>query len=485
MHSRFKRFIALLVTTVMITSSFPASAGLQDALDGMFMSNSTAPGGFASQSRGGFVAGGAALRSPVRNINLVAFDPPRLSAGCGGIDLFGGSFSFINADQLVALFRQIAANAVGVAFKAAIDAINPALGKLMQDFQNKLQALNQMMKNTCAVANSIVKSFTDPSARKEMADTASTAAQTAKGSFSDLFSGFTDLFSSPNTNNDKSTNDGSCEECGNPVWKALTDTSAGQYLGNPDTGEANANRANEIVMSMIGAVIMTSPDSGGGNNPDGSPKVKVGQIFSPTLTLMNFKNGSNGNSTPLKVLHCNNGYDRNKCTSIDPNNALSFDGTLGYTNKMLFGYPQGPTNGTTADSIVGKLTYCQTGACGFTAAQIGFINAIQTPVLALIKQVQQSPGAIQSIAEQLAPLIANELAVKYGEAAIYAANQSFNGVRGMKPDFADPNIRKLTVELAEIRAEHEKLQPKIVAAKELVKIILSSNPAVFVKPGRI
>lgn len=112
-------------------------------------------------------------------------------------------------------------------------------------------------------------------------------------------------------------------------------------------------------------------------------------------------------------------------------------------------------------------------------------------MLALIKQVQQSPGAIQSIAEQLAPLIANELAVKYGEAAIYAANQSFNGVRGMKPDFVDPNIRKLTLELAEIRAEHEKLQPKIVAAKELVKLsfpairLYSSSPVAFNKGSGI
>lgn len=482
MHFKFKRFISVLVVLVMTTVSLPASAGLSDALDGMFLSNSTAAGGFASQSRGGFVGGGAALRSPVRNINLVAFDPPRFSAGCGGIDLFGGSFSFINADQLVALFRQIAANAVGVAFKAAIDAINPALGKLMQDFQNKLQALNQMMKNTCAVANSIVKSFTDPSARKEMVDTASNAAKTATGSFSDLFAGFTNIFSSPNATADDSTKDGSCEECGNPVWKAITDTNAGQLLGNPDTGESDANRANEVVMSMIGAVIMTNPDSNT-KNADGSAKVKVGQIFSPTLTLMNFKNGSNGNSTPLKVLHCNNGYDRNKCTSIDPNNNLSFPGTMGYTNKMLFGYTQGPIAGTTTSSIIGKLTYCTAGTCGFTPAQISFINSVQTPVLGLIKQVQQSPGAIQSIAEQLAPLIANELAVKYGEAAIYSANQSFNGVRGIKPDFVEPNIQKLTSELAELRAEHQSLQPKIVAAKELVKIIVSSNPAVFVKPG--
>lgn len=482
MRNNLKQLITLLVIMAMTTVSIPASAGLSDALDGMFMSNSTSSGAFESQSRGGLVGGGAALRSPVRNINLVAFDPPRFSAGCGGIDLFGGSFSFINADALVALFRQIAANAVGVAFKAAIDAINPALGKLMQDFQNKLQALNQMMKNTCAVANSIVKSFTDPSARKEMVDQASTAASAATGSFSDLFAGMTDLFSSPNSSTDKATKDGSCEECGNPVWKALTDTSSGQYLGNPDTGEADSNRANEVVMSMIGAVIMTNPDSPS-NNPDGSEKPKVGQIYSPTLTLMSFKNGSSSNSTPLKVLHCSNGYERNKCTSINPNNTLSFDGTLGYTNKMLFGYAKGVTTGTSSDSIVGKLTNCTANSCNFSPAQKQFINSIQTPVLGLIKKVQHSPGAIQAIAEQMAPLIANELAVKYGEAALYAANQTFNGVKGIKPDFVDANIARLVEELAAIRAEHVTLQPKIVAAQQYVDIIVSSNPAVFVKPG--
>jgi len=483
MKNKLKRLITLLLIMAMTTVSVPASAGLTDALNGMFMSNATSAGAFESQSRGGMVGGGASLRSPVRNINLVAFDPPRLSAGCGGIDLFAGSFSFINADALVALFRQIAANAVGVAFKAAIDAINPALGKLMQDFQNKLQALNQMMKNTCAVANSIVKSFTDPSARKDMVDQASNAAAAASGSFSDLFAGFTNLFSDPNSTNDQSTNNGSCEECGNPVWKALTDTSSGQYLGNPDSGETDANRANEVVMSMIGAVIMTQPDQSS-KNSDGSEKAKVGQIFSPTLTLMNFKNGSNGNSTPLKVLHCTNGYDRNKCTSIDPNNALSFDGTLGYTNKMLFGYAQGSSTGTSSDSIVGKLTYCTASSCGFTAAQKSFINSIQTPVLGLIKKVQQSPGAIQTIAEQMAPIIANELAVKYGEAALYAANQTFNGVKGIKPDFVDGNIQKLTTELTQIRAEHVELQPRVVAAQNYVNIIVSNNPAVFVKPGK-
>lgn len=483
MQNKLKQLISTIVMIALATVSVPASAGLTDALDGMFMSNSTSAGAFESQSRGGLVGGGASLRSPVRNINLVAFDPPRLSAGCGGIDLFAGSFSFINADALVALFRQIAANAVGVAFKAAIDAINPALGKLMQDFQNKLQALNQMMKNTCAVANSIVKSFTDPSARKNMVDDATNAATTAAGSFTDLFASVTNLFSDPNGSNDDATKDGTCEECGNPVWKALTDTSPGQYLGNPDTSESDENSANEVVMSMIGAVIMTKPDESDSNS-DGSVKAKVGQIYSPTLSLMNFKNGSASTSTPLKILHCDNGYERTECTEIDPNKTLSFDGTLGYTNKMLFGYAQGASTGTSTDSIVGKLTNCTGNACDFTSAQKSFINAIETPVLGLIKKVQQSPGAISSIAEQMAPLIANELALKYGEAALYATNQTFNGVKGIKPDFVDGNIQKLTNELLQIRQEHTELQPRLVAAQNYISTIVTSNPSVFVKPGK-
>ncbi|MBU1664152.1 MAG: conjugal transfer protein TraH, partial [Gammaproteobacteria bacterium] len=153
MHVQLRKLVAIVLVAAY---SSAATAGLQDALDGMFMATATTPAAYSSQTRGGFVGGGVGVRMPVRNINLVAFDPPRFSAGCGGIDLYGGSFSFINADQLTALFRQIAANAAGALFKIAIDSINPQLGKIMEDFQSKLQQLNSMFKNTCAIANQIV-----------------------------------------------------------------------------------------------------------------------------------------------------------------------------------------------------------------------------------------------------------------------------------------------------------------------------------------
>ncbi len=55
--------------------------------------------------------------------------PPSFSAGCGGIDLFGGSFSFINMNQFVDLMRAVASNAAGYAFQLAINAMCPDCGR--------------------------------------------------------------------------------------------------------------------------------------------------------------------------------------------------------------------------------------------------------------------------------------------------------------------------------------------------------------------
>jgi conjugative transfer pilus assembly protein TraH len=43
------------------------------------------------------------------NESLWHFVPPSFDAGCGGIDLFAGSFSFISAEQFQNLLRAIAA----------------------------------------------------------------------------------------------------------------------------------------------------------------------------------------------------------------------------------------------------------------------------------------------------------------------------------------------------------------------------------------
>lgn len=475
--------ITASVLTITLLAAVPAShAGLQDALDGMFVSNGTAATAFDSQTRGGFIGGGLGLRTPIRNINLVAFDPPRFSAGCGGIDLFGGSFSFINADQIVALFRQIAANSVGLAFKAAIDAINPQLGKLMENFQAMVQSLNENMKNTCAIANSVVKTFSDPSARKKLAEDTAAAGSTGAGVFSDLMAGITKMFDSPGETEKSANMGGKCDVCGNPVWKALNDSNPGQLLGNPSTGQSDMAGDNEIIMSLIGAVVMNKAQ-GTETNPDGSPKIDVGATFAPSLTLYDFKDGNTAGKS-VKVWRCQDGTDREKCTALKSVD-FSFAGTLGYTNQMLFGDKEGQNlPGSYANSIVGKLSSCEDNKCGFTASQIAFVNSISSPVLSLIKQVQSEPGAMNALARDMAPVIADELAVRFGEAALRAARSTYDGVKVTQPDFVPAALKDRAVELAAIRKSAEGNQDRVLKAKDMVKAIIEGNPKVFTKTSQ-
>ena len=77
------------------------------------MTNTTAPGVFESQRRGVISGGSVVVRNRIMNENLVSMVPPSFQAGCGGIDMFAGSLSFVNADQFVQLLRSVAANAKG------------------------------------------------------------------------------------------------------------------------------------------------------------------------------------------------------------------------------------------------------------------------------------------------------------------------------------------------------------------------------------
>ncbi|WP_422615877.1 conjugal transfer protein TraH [Photorhabdus cinerea] len=88
---------------------------------------------------------------------------PELShriADCGGVDLFRGSLSFINADQIVQLLQAVAANAKGYAFQLALDNAFPDGAKWIENFQRKVQALNQHLGNSCQLAQGIVNNLT-------------------------------------------------------------------------------------------------------------------------------------------------------------------------------------------------------------------------------------------------------------------------------------------------------------------------------------
>ena len=87
------------------------------------MMNYTNPTAHLGQRRGVVTDGSLSARNRIATESLWHFVPPSYSAGCGGIDLFAGSFSFISAEQFQNLMRAIAANAAGYAFEVALGAM--------------------------------------------------------------------------------------------------------------------------------------------------------------------------------------------------------------------------------------------------------------------------------------------------------------------------------------------------------------------------
>jgi conjugative transfer pilus assembly protein TraH len=143
------------------SSSVPATAGVQSEMNNFFSglgggANVTGPGAYQGQSAGYYTGGGLYTRAPQQDITPISISLPKVSAGCGGIDIFTGGFSFINSDQLVAFLKATANNAIGFAFKLAIDAISQQIGKVMDTMQDIANKVNTTNISSCNAAKALV-----------------------------------------------------------------------------------------------------------------------------------------------------------------------------------------------------------------------------------------------------------------------------------------------------------------------------------------
>ncbi|MBA3814729.1 MAG: conjugal transfer protein TraH [Alphaproteobacteria bacterium] len=145
----------------LILSTCPLCAGMQDNLEKAFgtlgMSNNvTTAGGYQDQT-GGFYTGGSVFgRSKVNNAELFSLQMPHYRAGCGGIDLFMGGFSFINAQAFTQLLRNIGSNAGGYAFNLALATVTPQIKSVLDDLSAKVQQMTNQNINSCEAAATLV-----------------------------------------------------------------------------------------------------------------------------------------------------------------------------------------------------------------------------------------------------------------------------------------------------------------------------------------
>ena len=109
-----KLLLSLAVCTAMIAPNAGADNAMRNIFNGMM--TTTSPASFETATRTGVVGGSFSYRTTNVNTNLVSMSFPKASVGCNGIDVFLGSFSMINGDQLVQVARGIAQGAAIYAF---------------------------------------------------------------------------------------------------------------------------------------------------------------------------------------------------------------------------------------------------------------------------------------------------------------------------------------------------------------------------------
>lgn len=258
---------AAMLSTVMLIAPGYASAGLDDEMNDMFgsMSNVTSPGSYKTSRRGVVTGGRFQVRNKVMNTDIISLEPPSFSAGCGGVNFFGGSFSFINKDQFVQLVRTIASNAAGFAFFIALRTMSQEIAGTLENIQKKIQQLNEFMGNSCQLAQGLLTNTKKAFQKKYDAD--ASIGKNLEAGAGDLFESFTASDGEePDEDPDPKTKD---TLTGNLVWEALNEQRAATWWTYGD------DEMLEVIMSMSGTIIVKTGQTQADGDRTGPPTTSI------------------------------------------------------------------------------------------------------------------------------------------------------------------------------------------------------------------
>lgn len=305
-----------MIAAANLTLAAPAQADVASEMNNFFAdaggaANVTGPSAFEGQSAGYYSLGNVWTRFPQKSVQPFNLQLPSARAGCGGIDLFSGSFSFINASEIIAMLKATANNALGFAFKLAIDSVSPEIGKVMDEFSQKAQLLNQMNINSCETAQALVGGIWP-----QMETTRATICE-AVGNSQGVFSDWAAARQGCNNGNrrdatiagntDAAMKDQLVGEPHNYTWEALKKSAK--------FGAFDKNFS-EYVMTLVGTVVTTpSTDPGVGGKV-----VMLGPAEDAVVTAL--LDGT-ADAPPVRILRCNdeNCYDIGEQTLSVPASA--------------------------------------------------------------------------------------------------------------------------------------------------------------------
>lgn len=121
----------------------------------------TQPGVYESQQRTYATFGSFQGRIKTHSDNLFTISKPSINAGCGGIDIFMGGFSFLNPDYLVEKAEKLIAVAPYVAFDMALNELCTTCATVKDRAENIINFLNGLQLDECKAAKAVVTTAVD------------------------------------------------------------------------------------------------------------------------------------------------------------------------------------------------------------------------------------------------------------------------------------------------------------------------------------
>lgn len=385
--------------------------------------NVTGPSAFEGQSAGYYTGGSIYTRTPQKTVNPVNLQLPSARAGCGGIDLFGGSFSFINSDELVAMLKATASNALGFAFQLAIKSISPQIASTIEELSQKVQQMNQWQMNSCQMAQQMVGGLWPKSDA-----TNSFICRTignAQGKFADMARSKQECDNGGKRNETIAGNtDDKVKEAtpNNYTWTLLK-----QSYPSLDTD------MREFLMTLVGTVIYNPPTSGDGGPMYTFKGIADEGVFSAML--------DGTAARPAKKLKCID--DTDKCLKVD-----QVDLSISTAQALK------PQVEKMINSMMDKIRT----DTALSTNEIGLLGATSLPLykMVTVSAASQfgglSPGEISDLSEYVAVDMLQVMLAKF-HSEILQGGASFQG-----PDVDSMKAWRDQIEFASTMVERHRLR---------------------------
>lgn len=467
MKIRIRRLASIIAIALFAASSSQAHADLTSSMDAMW--NSTAPSSTHVPGRSGYDMGSFSMRIPVRNYTLVHIDMPRINAGCGGIDIHGGSFSIITAEQFKQMIRQIAQNAAGYLMYLALEMMCPSCKTLLRDLQAMMTELNNLRINTCStnMKSTMDRFFSKGSSVMETAGKAVGQFATAIGVNTDSSSEDATANRSGGFNTGAA---GTTQAEADQVAKAVGQVGNITYrlikrsdkLRNLTTDLGLGEQDMVQMMVAIAGTTIVPVDDGTASTTVMAKVVSPGQIAPRVLSLDMLRLGTGG--TAAMAAAEGKLADTYECEAYtSPSGSptfaaysseetscmqmrvtqLNFRGVRSYVTGKIFGDSEAAQQMATYDP--GSIVHNIVNGVSLTSAQSRFLAAVRIPVARMLIEANYglSDASIRAIASQVVDPIAYDMTATLGRALISTLRSSVHGRGTANTD--DAGLAPLTV----------------------------------------